>query len=71
MASKNEGEGNKTAARRYNEAARKTAHKRNLPNPEPGSAEEQREMKRAEREGRERAKELDPATSRDYTKPTK
>jgi hypothetical protein len=71
MATKNEGEGSRTAARRYNEGAHKTAKKRDMPDAAPRSDEEQREMEAAEREGSSRAKERDPAVPRDYTKPTK
>jgi len=71
MAGKNEGEGNRTAARRYNEGATKTANKRDLPDPRPQSAEEQNELEQAEREGRARAKEVDPAVKRDYSSPSR
>lgn len=69
MAGKNEGEGNRTAARRYNEAAHKTAEKGVEAQP-PRSDEERRDLERAEREGRSRAKEDDPAVERDYHKPS-
>ncbi|HLF09926.1 MAG TPA: hypothetical protein VJA26_01835 [Gammaproteobacteria bacterium] len=69
--SKNEGEGNRTAARRYNEGARRTARKAKLPDPQPRSERERREMEAAERKGLERSKEGDPAVKRDYSKPTK
>jgi hypothetical protein len=71
MAGRNEGEGNRTAARRYNEAARKTAEKGEHPDPSPSSEEERREIEQAEQTGRARAKELDPAVERDFDKPTK
>ncbi|MGB7214888.1 MAG: hypothetical protein WBE98_07605 [Gammaproteobacteria bacterium] len=66
---KNEGEGSRTAARKYNEGARKTAERGVNEKPEALSDDERRELERAEREGRERAKEIDPAVSRDYDKP--
>lgn len=71
MAGRNEGEGNRTAARRYNEAAAKTAKKGERPDATPHSDDERREMEQAEREGRSRAKEIDPAVERDFDKPTK
>jgi transaldolase len=51
MANRNEGEGSRTAARRYNEAARKTARRRRQPDPSPRSDEERRAMEQAEEEG--------------------
>jgi hypothetical protein len=71
MPQRNEGEGNRTAARRYNEGARKTAERGVQEKPESLSDEERRELEQAENEGRARAKELDPAVDRDYTKPAK
>lgn len=71
MSGKNEGEGNRTAARRYNEHARETAERDVHEDAEPESKEQQEEMERAEREGREHAKEVDPAVDRDYQKPTR
>lgn len=71
MPQRNEGEGNRTAARRYNEGAHKTAERGVSEKPEALSDEERRELERAEQEGRERAKEIDPAVSRDYDKPTR
>ncbi|HEX6999643.1 MAG TPA: hypothetical protein VF322_16000 [Gammaproteobacteria bacterium] len=70
MANENEGEGSRTAARRYNEAASKTA-KKPAPDAAPDSEQEEREMERAEEQGRARAKEVDPAVDRDYSHPTK
>ncbi|HEX7082192.1 MAG TPA: hypothetical protein VF329_14390 [Gammaproteobacteria bacterium] len=71
MADRNEGEGSRTAARRYNEGATKTAKEKPKADPAPGSDEERQEMERAEEEGRRRAKELDPSVDRDYSRPTK
>lgn len=70
MAGQNEGEGNRTAARRYNEGAHKTAE-RDVKVQPPTSDEERRELEQAEKEGRSRAKELDPAIDRDYGKPSR
>ncbi len=69
--SKNEGEGNKTADRRYNEGAHKTAEIGNLPYPAPHSDQERQEMEDAEQKGKARAKEGDPSGKRDYSKPAK
>ena len=66
---KNEGEGNRTAARRYNEGVKRTTSKGPPPSAAPSSEEERRELEEAERAGRERAKETDPAVQRDYSKP--
>jgi hypothetical protein len=71
MTGKNEGEGNRTAARHYNEGAQKTARKGKQPEAAPRSDEERKEMERAEEAGRSRAKELDPAVDRDFDKATK
>jgi len=68
---RNEGEGNRTAARRYNEGAKSTADRGVRDTPEALSDEERRELERAEQEGRGRAKEIDPAVDRDYDKPTR
>lgn len=71
MPQRNEGEGSRTAARRYNEGAHETAKGGVPEQPEALSDEERRELERAEKEGRSRAKEDDPALERDYTKPTR
>lgn len=71
MPERNEGEGSRTAARRYNEGARKTAEHGVRESPEALSDEERREIEHAEQEGRSRAKEVDPAVERDYSKPTR
>ncbi len=70
MANKNEGEGNRTAARRYNEAASRTAKKGEPPEATPASDEEREALEAAEEAGRNRAKEHDPAVARDYRKPS-
>jgi hypothetical protein len=71
MQDKNEGEGNRTAARRYNEGAKRTTQKGPPPSAAPISEEERRDLEEAERAGRKRAKEADPAVQRDYSKPAK
>lgn len=66
---KNEGEGSREAARHYNEATRDFVESGQVEEKarEAGNVSEQEkaEMERAEREGRERAKEFDPAVKRD------
>jgi hypothetical protein len=69
MTAKNEGEGSRTAARRYNEGARRTARKGEPPAAAPRNDAERAALEEAERAGRERAKEHDPGVARDYTKP--
>lgn len=69
---RNQGEGDRESAKRYNEKTRKFV--------ESGKVEEaartadkgdKKEMERAEQAGKDRARELDPAVNRDYSKPTK
>ena len=71
MSGRNEGEGNRTAARRYNEGAHETARKGKQPEASPKSEQERREMEEGEKTGRARAKEIDPSVERDFDKPTK
>jgi hypothetical protein len=70
VTNRNEGEGSRSAARKYNEGATKTAKKK-IPDAAPRSEREREEMEQAEEEGRARAKELDPEVDRDYSRPTK
>jgi hypothetical protein len=60
-----QGEGNRTAARHYNEATKRFVEQGKVgPAAEaarPDSPEQQREMERAEQEGKSHAKEEDPA----------
>ena len=69
---RNQGEGDRESAKRYNEDTQEFV--------ESGKVEEaakkagqgdKKEMERAEQAGKDRAKELDPAVDRDYSKPTK
>lgn len=71
MAGKNEGEGSRTAARRYNEGAHAAAEKQGREHAEQLSDQERREGEAAEEAGRRRAKELDPEEHRDFDRPTK
>lgn len=63
-----QGEGNYTAARHYNQATKRFVEQGKVdPAAEaakPGSAEEQRDMERAEAQGKSHAKEEDPALRR-------
>jgi hypothetical protein len=69
---KNQGEGDREAARRYNEDQRQFVESGKV-----GAAAEQAkgqdpaEAQAAEQAGKAKAKEFDPAESRDYRKPDK
>jgi hypothetical protein len=67
-----QGEGNRTAARRYNEETTAFAKSGRVDaaarNAKPGNADEARAMENAEAEGRSRAREEDPAVSRDKSR---
>jgi hypothetical protein len=67
----NQGEGNRDAARQYNEATQEHV-KSGKVEQAARDAEKQspQEAERAEAEGRAHAKELDPEVDRDYSKPT-
>ena len=73
--SKNQGEGDRDAARRYNKASHDFVETENVTEKarQAGNVSEQemRKLKEAEKAGKERAKEKDPAVSRDYSKPKK
>lgn len=62
MAGRNQGEGDRESARRYNKDAQKFARSGK-------SAGETRRDPEAERKGRSRAKEVDPGVHRNYSKP--
>ena len=67
-----QGEGNREADRRYRKATREfveSGQAEQSAEPAPASPEERRELENAERTGRKKAKEKDPAVTRDYTKP--
>lgn len=68
---KNQGEGDKAAARNYDEKTRAFVKKHGekaAKGPKLSKSEEQA-AKRAEQAGRERAREKDPQVTRDYGKP--
>lgn len=71
---RNQGEGDRASARRFSESAERFARE----GPVEEAAErarqsrggpERKKLDRAEREGREAAKEHDPAVRRDYSRP--
>lgn len=67
MAGKNQGEGDKESAERYNKEQQEFVKSGRVDE----AAREATEDLDAEREGRERAKELDPEEERNYTRPQK
>ncbi len=69
---RNQGEGDRESARRYNEKTQKFVKSGKVDEAarRAGKGDKQ-EMERAEQAGKDRAKELDPAVDRDYSKPTK
>ena len=72
---KNQGEGNREAARQYNEATRKFVESGKVEDKAREAKEvdatEQAELEKAEEAGKKHAKEEDPEVHRDYTKPDK
>jgi hypothetical protein len=69
---RNPGEGDRESAKRYNEKTRKFVESGKVEEAARNAAKgDKQEMERAEQAGKARAKELDPAVNRDYSKPTK
>jgi hypothetical protein len=73
---RNEGEGNRTAARKFNKESREFAQSGKVDAAAEEAKEavqgpEREELKEAEAKGRARAREQDPAVRRDYFKPEK
>lgn len=67
-----QGEGNKEAAREYNEKTREFVESGKVEEAaEKARNQDATEAEKAEEAGRERAGEQDPAVHRDYDKPTK
>jgi hypothetical protein len=64
---KNQGEGDRESAERYNKDTQEFVKKGRVDK----AAQEATEDRDAERKGRERAKEFDPEENRDYSKPEK
>lgn len=67
MAGKNQGEGDKESAARYNKEQQEFVKSGRVDQ----AAHEAKDDPDAERKGRDRAKEFDPEEDRDYTKPKK
>jgi hypothetical protein len=68
----NQGEGNREAARHYNEATREHVRSGKVEEAARRAAgQDPNEAAESEAEGRERAKEEDPYVDRDYQQPTK
>jgi len=69
---KNQGEGDRESAARYNEATRKFVKSGRVEEAvERAGGQDTEEAERSEEAGRRRSKEVDPAVHRDYRKPTK
>ena len=69
---KMQGEGDKASARKYNEATRDFVESGKVEDAaEQAGGQDPAEAEQAEKSGRERAREQDPAVHRDYRKPTK
>ncbi len=70
--SSNQGEGDREAAKRYNKDAQEFVKSGKVDKAARKAGEgDKRDMERAEKAGKERAKEFDPAVDRDYSGPTK
>jgi len=72
---KNQGEGDRESARRFNEEEREFVESERgkvaiRSGPSPKSPEEERELDEAEKEARRHALENDPEESRDYREPS-
>ena len=68
---RNQGEGDRESARRYNEAVRETVESGEVERREDERrGSDDPELREAEEEGKERARERDPEVSRDYRKPS-
>ncbi len=69
---RNQGEGDRESAKRYNEDTQKFVESGKVDEAAKKAGQgDKKEMERAEQAGKDRAKELDPAVDRDYSKPTK
>jgi hypothetical protein len=66
----NQGEGDREAARHYNEATREFVKSGKVDDAaERASEQDPKEARRSEHDGKQRAREEDPAVHRDYDKP--
>lgn len=69
---RNQGEGDRESAKRYNENTQKFVESGKVDEAARRAGKgDQQELERAEQIGKDRAKELDPAVDRDYSKPSK
>jgi hypothetical protein len=69
---KNQGEGDRESAKRYNEKTQEYVESGKVDEAAKKAGEgDPKELQQAEKAGKERAKEFDPAVERDYSKPTK
>ena len=69
---RNQGEGDRESAKRYNEEAQAFAKSGKVEKAARNAGQgDNREMERAEETGKSRAKEFDPAVDRDYSRPKK
>ena len=67
-----QGEGDRESAKRYNEDTREFVESGKVDEAARKAGEgDKEEMERAEKAGKDRAKELDPAVDRNYSKPTR
>jgi hypothetical protein len=69
--SRNQGEGDRESAKRYNEATREFVQSGKVDDAAEYAEQDPEEAKESERKGRQHARELDPAVHRDYQKPEK
>jgi hypothetical protein len=68
----NQGEGDRESAERYNRETQEFVESGKVDEAAKRAGDaDPKELEEAEKAGKERAKELDPAVDRDYTKPTK
>jgi hypothetical protein len=67
-----QGEGDRESAKRYNEDTQEFVESGKVDEAARRAGEgDKEEMERAEKAGKDRAKEFDPAVDRNYSKPTK
>jgi hypothetical protein len=70
--SRNQGEGDRESARRYNRNTQEFVESGKVDEAARRAGEgDPEEMKQAEKTGKERAKEFDPSVERDYSKPNR
>lgn len=67
----NQGEGDREAAKRYNEATKEFVESGEMEKAPDPSHQSEEAARNAEEEGKSRAKELDPEIHRDYDEATK